>query len=149
VVPEGLVFWNQKRPHCTLSAKGIQKKMERYAKAAGLKASCHRLRQTFASNRLETGAEIISITELMGHASVKSSERYAKLSNQRVKQVYQQTIRKGKRNKKGSVHSCPEPRCVQDVNRGEVAPWATCGSREGRAEQDVAHCGGGVDGHGR
>jgi site-specific recombinase XerD len=94
VVPEGLVFWNQKRPHRALSAKGIQKKMERYAKAAGIKASCHSLRQTFASNLLEAGAEVISIKELMGHASIKSSERYAKLSNQRVKHVYQQTIRK-------------------------------------------------------
>ncbi len=94
VVPEGLVFWNQKRPHRALSAKGIQKKMERYAKAAGIKASCHRLRHTFASNLLEAGAEVISIKELMGHASIKSSERYAKLSNQRVKHVYQQTIRK-------------------------------------------------------
>jgi site-specific recombinase XerD len=94
VVPEGLVFWNQKRPHRALSAKGIQKKMERYAKAAGIKASCHSLRHTFASNLLEAGAEVISITELMGHASIKSSERYAKLSNQRVKHVYQQTIRK-------------------------------------------------------
>jgi site-specific recombinase XerD len=94
VVPDGLVFWNQKRPHRALSAKGIQKKMERYAKAAGIKASCHSLRHTFASNLLEAGAEVISIKELMGHASIKSSERYAKLSNQRVKQVYQQTIRK-------------------------------------------------------
>ena len=94
VVPEGLVFWNQKRPHRPLSAKGIQKKIERYAKAAGIKASCHSLRHTFASNLLEAGAEVISIKELLGHASIKSSERYAKLSNQRVKQVYQQTMRK-------------------------------------------------------
>ena len=94
VVPDGLVFWNQKRPHCALSAKGIQKKMERYAKAAGIKASCHSLRHTFASNLLEAGAEVISIKELLGHASIQSSERYAKLSNQRVKQVYQQTMRK-------------------------------------------------------
>jgi len=93
-VPEGVVFWNQKRPHRALSAKGIQKKMERYAKAAGIKASCHSLRHTFASNLLEAGAEVISIKEWMGHASIKSSERYAKLSNQRVKHVYQQTIRK-------------------------------------------------------
>ena len=94
VVPDGLVFWNQKRPHRALSAKGIQKKMERYAKAAGIKASCHSLRHTFASNLLEAGAEVISIKELLGHASIQSSERYAKLSNQRVKQVYQQTMRK-------------------------------------------------------
>src|SRR2546425_8903343 len=88
------VFWNQKRPHRALSTKGIQKKMERYAKAAGLKASCHSLRHTFASNLLEEGAEVISIKELLGHTSMGSSERYAKLSNQRVKQVYLQTIRK-------------------------------------------------------
>jgi site-specific recombinase XerD len=92
--PAGLVFWNQKRPRQALSAKGIQKKMERYAKAAGVKASCHSLRHTFASNLLDAGAEVISIKELLGHASVTSSERYAKLSNQRVKQVYQQTMRK-------------------------------------------------------
>jgi site-specific recombinase XerD len=93
-VPGEVVFWNQKRPQRALSSKGMQKKMERYAKAAGIKASCHSLRHTFASNLLEEGAEVISIKELLGHASMESSERYAKLSNQRVKQIYQQTIRK-------------------------------------------------------
>ena len=93
-VPGEVLFWNQKRPHRALSSKGMQKKMERYAKAAGIKASCHRLRHTFASNLLEEGAEVISIKELLGHASMGSSERYAKLSNQRVKHVYLQTIRK-------------------------------------------------------
>jgi len=93
-VPGEVLFWNQKRPHRALSSKGMQKKMERYAKAAGIKASCHSLRHTFASNLLEEGAEVISIKELLGHASMESSERYAKLSNQRVKQIYQQTIRK-------------------------------------------------------
>ena len=93
-VPREVLFWNQKRPHRALSSKGMQKKMERYAKAAGIKASCHSLRHTFASNLLEEGAEVISIKELLGHASMGSSERYAKLSNQRVKHVYLQTIRK-------------------------------------------------------
>jgi site-specific recombinase XerD len=93
-VPGEVLFWNQKRPHRALSSKGMQKKMERYAKAAGIKASCHSLRHTFASNLLEEGAEVISIKELLGHASMEASERYAKLSNQRVKQIYQQTIRK-------------------------------------------------------
>ena len=93
-VPGEVLFWNQKRPHRALSSKGMQKKMERYAKAAGIKASWHSLRHTFASNLLEEGAEVTSIKELLGHASMESSERYAKLSNQRVKQIYQQTIRK-------------------------------------------------------
>jgi site-specific recombinase XerD len=94
VVPDDLLFWNQKRPQRPLSSKGIQKKLERYAKAADIKASCHSLRHTFASNLLEAGAEVIAIKELLGHASIQSSERYAKLSNQRVRQVYQQTMRK-------------------------------------------------------
>ena len=93
-VPHDLFFWNQKRKHHALSSKGIQKKMERYAKAAGIQASSHSLRHTFASNLLEEGAEVIAIKELLGHASMEASERYAKLSNQRVKQIYQQTIRK-------------------------------------------------------
>ena len=44
--------------------------------------------------RLRQGAEIVSIRELLGHASIASSERYAKVSNQKVKQVYLKTIRK-------------------------------------------------------
>jgi site-specific recombinase XerC len=45
-VPAEAVFWNQKRPHHPLSVKAIQKKMARDAKAAGMVASCHRLRQS-------------------------------------------------------------------------------------------------------
>jgi site-specific recombinase XerD len=93
-IPEDVVFWNQKRLSQPLSIKAIQKKMERYAKSAGIKASCHSLRHTFASNLLEEGAEVVYIKEFLGHNSIASSERYAKLSNQRVKQMYLQTIGK-------------------------------------------------------
>jgi site-specific recombinase XerD len=90
----GHLFWNQKRWGRALSVKAIQKKMERYALAAGVKASCHSLRHTFASNLLEEGAEVASIKEFLGHSSVTSSERYARLSNRKVKQTYLQTIKR-------------------------------------------------------
>lgn len=93
-VPGGRLFWNQKRKGRELSVKAIQKKMERYAGIAGVTASCHSLRRTFASNLLEEGAEVVSIKEFLGHNSVTSSERYARLSNRRVKQTYLQTIRR-------------------------------------------------------
>jgi integrase/recombinase XerD len=93
-VPGDAVFWNQKRPSRPLSVKAIQKKMARYANAAGIVASCHSLRHTFASNLLEEGAEIVSIRELLGHASISSSERYARLSNQQVKQEYLRTMKR-------------------------------------------------------
>lgn len=57
-VPAVSVFWNRKRPTARLSIKAIQKNMARYAKAAGVTASCQSLRHTFASNLLEHGAEI-------------------------------------------------------------------------------------------
>jgi integrase/recombinase XerD len=93
-VPEDAAFWNQQRPSRTLSVKAIQKNMARDAKAAGIVASCHSLRHTFASNLLEPGAELVSIRELLGHASISSRERYAKASNQQVKQEYLRTMKK-------------------------------------------------------
>jgi len=58
---QGSVLWNRKRLQQPLSVQAIQKKMERYAKAAGITASCQSLRHTFASNLLEHGAEVVAI----------------------------------------------------------------------------------------
>jgi integrase/recombinase XerC len=93
-VPGDLVFWNQKRPSRPLSVKAIQKTIQRYANAAGSTASGHSLRHTFASNLLEQGAERVSMREWLGHASISSSERYAKLSKQHGKQAYVRTMKK-------------------------------------------------------
>jgi site-specific recombinase XerD len=67
--------------------------MERYTKAVGMVANCHSLRHTFASTLLEEGAKKIPIKELLGHESITSSERYARLTNRRVKQEYLQKIK--------------------------------------------------------
>ena len=67
--------------------------MERYTKSVGVVASCHSSRHTFASTLLEEGAEMVTIKELLGHESITSSERYARLTNRRVKQEYLQKIK--------------------------------------------------------
>jgi site-specific recombinase XerD len=91
---QGYVFWNRKRPQKPLSVKAIQKKMARYAKAAGITASCHSLRHTFASNLLEHGAEVVTIRDFLGQSQIASSERYAKVSRQKIKQEYLRTMQK-------------------------------------------------------
>jgi site-specific recombinase XerD len=91
---QGYVFWNRKRPQQTLSVKAIQKKIERYAKTAGGTASCHSLRHTFASNLLEHGAEVVTIRDFLGHSQISSSERYAKVSSQKIKQESMRTMQK-------------------------------------------------------
>jgi hypothetical protein len=90
----GAVASARKRTQQPLSVKAIQKKMERYAKAAGITASCHSLRHTFASNLLEHGAEVVAIRDFLGHSQIASSERYAKISSQKIKQEYMRTMQK-------------------------------------------------------
>src|SRR2546426_11949153 len=68
--------------------------MERYAKAAGITASCHSLRHTFASNLLEHGAAVVALRDFLGHSQISSSERYAKISSQKIKQEYMRTMQK-------------------------------------------------------
>jgi len=63
-------------------------------KAAGITASCHSLRHTFASNLLEHGAEVVAIRDFLGHSQIASSERYAKISSQKIKQEYMRTMQK-------------------------------------------------------
>jgi site-specific recombinase XerD len=67
--------------------------MERSAKASGVQTSGHRLRPTLASHVLEQGAELVSVREFLGHASITFSARDAKVSHQNVKQVYVKAMR--------------------------------------------------------
>ena len=68
--------------------------MERYAKAAAIPVSCHRLRHTLASNLREHGAEVVVIRNFLGHSQMASTERYAKVSSQKIKQEYLRTMQK-------------------------------------------------------
>ena len=91
---QGDVFGNRKRAARPLAVKAIPKKMERYAKAAGIIASWHSLRHTLASNLLEPGAEVVAIRDFLGHSQIASSERDAQLSSQKIKQEYMRTRQK-------------------------------------------------------
>lgn len=74
------------------SITAVHKKMERYAKAAGMKTRGQALRHTFASNLLEYGTELVTVKAFLGHASIASSERYARGSHQKVKQEYLRSL---------------------------------------------------------
>ena len=77
-----------------ISVRGIQKRMEYYAKKTRLKVSCHHLRHTMATQLLNADTEIASIQDLLGHNWISTTERYCKVSNVKVKRDYFRAMEK-------------------------------------------------------
>lgn len=63
------LFLVEKGPYSDkpISVRGIRKRMEYYARKAGLKVSCHHLRHTMATQLLNAEAEVVTIRDLLGH----------------------------------------------------------------------------------
>ena len=72
----------------SISVRGIQKRMEYYARKTGLEVSCHQLRHTMATQLLNADADLVTIQDLLGHARIKTTQRYAKISNVKVQRDY-------------------------------------------------------------
>jgi site-specific recombinase XerD len=75
-----------------LSVRGIQKRIEYYARKTGLKVSCHHLRHTMATQLLNADADLVTIQELLGHTRIKTTQRYCRVSNLKVQRDYFKAI---------------------------------------------------------
>jgi len=75
-----------------VSVRGIQKRIEHYAKDCGIDVSCHQLRHTMATQLLNADADLVTIQDLLGHTRIKTTQRYCRVSNLKVQRDYHRAM---------------------------------------------------------
>ncbi|WP_051303702.1 tyrosine recombinase XerC [Comamonas composti] len=82
-----------------LTAQSVWSRLRQRARQAGLSANVHPhvLRHSFASHMLQSSGDLRAVQELLGHASIATTQVYTRLDFQHLAQVYESAHPRAKR----------------------------------------------------
>lgn len=93
------------------SARGVQRLLDEASRMAGLsrRITPHTLRHTFATHMLDGGADLRVVQELLGHASLTTTQKYTHVTQSRARKVYLSTHPLAKRTAGSPVNDRLQP----------------------------------------
>ena len=71
-----------------LTVNGLQDRLQHYAAKAGVKVACHQLRHTFARQLIEHALPVTTLSKLLGHECLSTTQVYLAGADPQVRQDY-------------------------------------------------------------
>lgn len=89
---------DSKRTPARLTPRSIERMIKTYAAKAGItkKVTPHVLRHSFATDLLSNGADIRSVQQLLGHASINTTQIYTHVTDAHLREVHKKFHSKGR-----------------------------------------------------